>query len=154
MNTDPDTPFAGPIPGLTKTGLTREQIIEMPASLEIDFLIATLIMGFEPWPDPRFKHGVKAKIVPEGILPSPCRPSEYSTDIARAWLIVEKLKSKCIICDTFALIQSETYPGHWNAGFGDSNPGEGFSLNWEQAASAETAPLAICRAALLTTIKS
>jgi ABA sandwich protein len=58
----------------------------------------------------------------------------YSTDIASAWEVVEKLRPK--------VLQLFEYPQRWEAGFGLPLAG------WTSMEPAETAPLAICRAAL------
>jgi hypothetical protein len=100
--------------------MTNQEIDPMPAGIEIDTLVAERVMGYSG------------------------RPSNYSEDIAAAWEVVEKMRmdfkfligdegeasidKRRICCDLSALSK------------------KGLSGN----ARAETAPLAICRAALKT----
>lgn len=55
---------------------------------------------------------------------------EYSTEIAAAWQVIEKFENHCMLNNVH---------GIWECYFPDNVKGEG-----------ETAPLAICRAALLS----
>jgi len=88
----------------------------MKAGRELDALIAERVMG-EMW-------GVGPNL--EDTLP------HYSTQIADAWLVVEKMRPYFeIYCDG----------GGWVARFGWADAGT-------LAAYADTAPLAICLAAL------
>jgi hypothetical protein len=125
---------------------------ELEAGPELDALIEADVMGhagpfcphikatFADTPrfDSRYTHAVE-----DCGLPS---VPPYSTDIAAAWQVVEKLKAKYpqrndpIDDETFRIFYEGTaWPEEpWVAGFGDS----------DNACSAATAPLAICRAAL------
>lgn len=75
-----------------------------------------------------------------------------STNMADAWDVVEKVKSlkPCehrSPCDTFTILHSPHWAEHlWTAGWSDFAGGEIVS---SVEATAETAALAICRAALL-----
>jgi hypothetical protein len=107
----------------------------MKAGRELNFLIATQVMGIETWPG--VPGALKAPIVPRGREPKPCAPPDYTTDIAYAWAVVKKLTEK-----------SETHfelsKGRegWHAGFDLDRPFK------RVTAIADTAPHAICLAAL------
>lgn len=95
----------------------------------IDALVAEHVMGYEPWPEQRFnERAFKAPMVLPHQTPKPCEAPHYSTDIASAWKVVESLYE-------FEFIIEQKGTG-WKAHFDSS---------W---AGAETAPLAICLAAL------
>jgi hypothetical protein len=96
--------------------MTREEILNMPAGREMDALIAEKVI------DPDW---VKLK----NLCP------HYSTDIAAAWELVEKMKY-------FTLYRGD---GYWECEY---------SGQYLESIDAETAPLAICRAALLAVIES
>lgn len=111
----------------------------MDAGRELDALVAEKVMGLEVKPYEK----LKGSDIPEyfGTLWVPSADQNrgtpyqqwlplphYSTSIAAAWEVVEKLKD-----DDFHL---EEHGTHWKAGFGP---------RWR---GAETAPHAICLAAL------
>lgn len=99
----------------------------MQASRELDALVAEKVMGLEPWPG---KAGCfKAPIVLHYQTPKPCLPPEYSTDIAAAWQVVEKMQETCEV----SIEQKGT---GWKVYF---------DAEWR---GAETVPHAICLAAL------
>jgi hypothetical protein len=107
------------------------------AGRELNLLIATQVMGIEPWPG--VPGALRAPIVPRGREPKPCAPPDYTTDIAYAWAVVKKL------------VGEWTISGHaglgWNAKFFSSTGGiDAVVVRVE--ASADTAPHAICLAAL------
>lgn len=118
--------------------MTREEILNMPAGREMDAMIAEKCMGWEyketyrtmTWELPHKK--VIALFSPEGIEKT---PPHYSTNIAAAWEVVEKLK---IFSINAPRSTKEFYSAWcWVIGYGHEN------------AQADTAPLAICRVALL-----
>jgi hypothetical protein len=98
--------------------MTREEILNMPAGREMDALIAERV----------FKTTEDDDWGSDGLL-------SFSTDIAAAWQVVEKLKPNYPLLDMYCI-------GDWASSFGDGEWGYGY---------AETAPLAICRAALIAT---
>jgi hypothetical protein len=111
--------------------MTRDEILNMPAGREMDVTIGYHVMDL---------------VAPPGVYP------EYSTDIAAAWEVVEKISeqknAQVYICTNFS---SE---------FGDTFYVEIYK-NWDgeqeqilTSATAETAPLAICRGALLAVIEA
>lgn len=98
----------------------------------IDSMIAEHVMGLEPWPG---KPGAfRAPVVLPHQEAKPCEPPAYSTDIAAAWQIVEKLKLAVGPSDSGLV-------GWWAA---RNTP----SLPMSPLAAADTAPMAICLAAL------
>ena len=122
--------------------MTREEILVLPAGAEMDALVAERVMGWlrigpdEPY---RFHKEMGGIIGPDG------RPARFaageipfdwfpSTRIADAWDVVEKLAGGLEEGDRFEVIRlGETV---WRAGF-------------TIFVTADTAQLAICRAALL-----
>src|SRR5688572_30128048 len=106
--------------------MTREEIENMPAGDEINSLVAHKIMGYI--------NGRKTSTYADGTgdwwtthIP------DYSIDIEEAWQVVEKMQSNgfCFDADGNALRK------RFRFGVG------------QEIGEAKTAPLAICRAALL-----
>lgn len=121
--------------------LSREQVLAMEAGAEIDGLVAERVMGWDRISGSEFRRpdGSVAETVeqpfPHQIQP-PWRPS---TDIVAAWWVVEK----CAVT-----------PG---AGWPKIEAAEFSGKAWKcclgmASSTAPTAPLAICRAALLSAI--
>lgn len=107
--------------------LTREQIEQMPAGREMDTLVYHEVFGR---PRPCAGYSVDHR----SILP-------YSTYIAAAWQVVEHLDKTARLCDITRINGGATYLHHcevWNTS----------GAPYDRA-TADTAPLAICRAALL-----
>ena len=108
--------------------MTKDEILNMPAGPEMDLLISDAVLkhSAEEW-NKRFWAGY----------------SEYSTDIAAAWQVVEELRN----------FKTKTQAGHplllqeyfWNKTY--------FAEFGATSAEAPTAPLAICRAALLAVME-
>jgi len=100
--------------------MTREEILKMEAGTDLDKTITHKVIS-----DDGFWHGVKP----------------YSTDIAAAWEVVEKMRS----------ISEFSFVWHRRpmAIFDKVNEEDKDLGDW---VGAETAPLAICRAALLATL--
>lgn len=116
--------------------LTREQVLGMEAGPEMDELVAVMIMGYE-------SSKVRNGWVELGNFAT--YPKRYSTDIAAAWEVVEKVREKgwgMAIVNAFS--QEPDGPGYGCHLRNGMKTHTGY---------AETAPLAICRAALLTTIQ-
>jgi hypothetical protein len=119
--------------------MNRDEILNMPAGKEMDKLVAEKVMdekGFKSVIDTITEYngfGVVNRPV-YGEIEFPC----YSTSIVAAWDVVEKMQNQ-EQGNWFFNLQRETFAGtrDWYAEFG------GFRL-W-----GNTAPLAICRAALL-----
>ncbi len=105
----------------------------MQAGREMDVLIAEKVMGWK-----RFDHVIQSGWFPPGLEPMANiyghEIPRYSTDIAAAWEVVEKTR----LLDTYTLGEHD---GKWAV----------LSLTYsdlEPFALADTAPLAICLAAL------
>jgi hypothetical protein len=114
--------------------LTREQIESMPAGREMDALVAQHVMGWRP----HFRNTafyVSADHA-ESLMGRPLATVgkwHPSTDIAAAWEVVDQQQGGL----RFEL-RRRPDGGFW-CSFGE-----------EMSAEAESAPLAICRAALLS----
>lgn len=103
-------------------------------SRELDALVAEKVMGEQvrgTW----IIDGVR----PDGIPNRQCPVEHYSSDIAAAWEVVEKLDGEW-------KLQGHEGLG-WEAGF-DSSTGGMDAVIVSVEAMADTAPLAICVAAL------
>ncbi len=103
--------------------MTHEEIQNMPAGNKIDMLVELDVFG---WP----KGYDDARDIPP-----------YSTDINAAWKVVEKLREDGL----YLTMNADAF----SAGYPQFNPGSGWWCSFKYSALAETAPLAICRAALL-----
>lgn len=134
--------------------MTSEEIDQLPAGPELDVLVAQKVMGFEimrsalqtrdGFPTYRHRHPERDWDWMEMAVP------QFSTEIAAAWLLVEKLKEidrAMAVCDrSYGSIKIEG-DRPWEAGFINGqklahDPGQFVQ------AFGPTAPLAICRAAL------
>jgi hypothetical protein len=119
--------------------LTREQVLEMGAGIEIDKLVAIHVMGWETRKyygsgDGYHEHYIRDGGKYENVhYPDRWQPSNY---IDSAWEVVEKMGH-------FTQLTSDMYHGKlkWHCSF-----------SVVDSVDAETAPLAICRAALLSII--
>lgn len=146
--------------------ITREQIERMEAGREMDVLIAEKVMGWRRmtykeanpknshyatdlrltgrWHDSDGNATQQAEDCDDYYQPefawSP------STDIAAAWQVVEKIKSIDPLYAFAVMFEGKS----WEAGIYDS--GYNTSFDYDRSATATTAPLAICRAALLLTL--
>jgi hypothetical protein len=121
--------------------MTREEILAMPAGYKIDILIAEKIMG---WKDKISDHLVRYYETPNGEIFLKNDVSHYSTDISAAWQVVEKLKREGYPNPQLYTIDEDdlwhvAIRTHGDMGYDDTE--------------AETAPLAICRAALLAILE-
>ena len=121
--------------------LTRKQVRVMAAGPEFDALVATEVMGWLKWsPEVGCREGWYEENG-EAHFVNKWRPS---INIAPAWEVWEKLTGHRDWWQT-AIHRCD---GHWRA----SGYKHGSSVR-DLAADAPTAPLAICRAALLTTLE-
>jgi hypothetical protein len=137
--------------------MTKDEILAMVPGRELDALVAEKVLGY--WWSDGPKHDYDGPCEWERILIPPnftekdlkswvfppkgkiaktyFITDKYSTDIAAAWKVVEKLKSgKPIYMRIF-------WQDNYGAAFG--NPSTSVFAN--------TAPEAICKAALLTTLE-
>jgi len=116
---------------------------DLPAGRELDVLVAKKVMG---WTKP--KGGRRDPLtgkrpvwreLPFEYVDTP----HFSTDIAAAWEVVEKFAGQVTIQGPISVgfNEGESYPKCWTVGFTKNA--------WNNIrCEAETAPLAICRAAL------
>lgn len=123
--------------------MTAQQIDEMPAGREIDLLIAEQLFGWRDleWREEKNIHELGVRTwSPTGYYGKGPQHEcylthRYSTKIEDAWLVVEKLRER--ISDEILLgYGCDKAIGLWACAFGIYE------------VTADTAPLAICRAAL------
>jgi len=117
--------------------MTREEILKLEPGPELDRLIAERVMGWKNHED--FNFGPGGQIWRDKRVWSP------STDIATAWEVIETLREKKFVIDILGSLE-DFIVKIWN-----ENESEGLSI---AKASAEQAPLAICRAALLAVMEA
>lgn len=113
----------------------------------IDALVATQVMGLSPEESIGVEqvevwHRMKGKVRESGW--NPVYPP-YSTDIAAAWQVVEKVRSDTKT-DNPGCFTIQEHDKGWEAGWGTYVDYEGFGFDLSVVADA--APLAICLAAL------
>jgi len=116
---------------------TPEADETMPAGRSLDALVAEKVMGWTDWWVDREGPNATMKTFgfPPGVTDTYSEPPHYSTDIADAWLVVEKLrKDGC----PFLFGHNRNPHNGWFADF----------LLHPLVEYADTAPLAVCRAAL------
>lgn len=151
--------------------LTREQILAMPAGRELDALVAIHVMG-EP---EQCLHSTVRTIAGSLVECVTCNqrfgqtslvvaqswPPPFSSYIASAWKVVEKILESAPPMDRnsdsgpwFSVDSPWGDRKHWYAGWRDHVQYEGEGMIHELHAKGETAPLSICRAALLTKLKA
>ena len=135
--------------------MTRDEILAMPAGIEMDVLIATKVMGWKRYVNTAWssfaqqRDGAEQVTWVEGDLNTFRASDDWSpsTDISAAWEVVYKLHPDHSIQIDFD--DPETVEEiKWYCGL--YTKGEPFR---DYEARADTAPLAICRAALLTVIE-
>lgn len=119
------------------------RVDEMPAGREMNALIAEKAMGWTVFYgeykgyelfDDEVAQGYPPKEEADGV---PFEIPYYSTDIAAAWEVVNRMKNYFFVC-------GRTDEGRWEAIFYPVNSGVGKLSE----AHGDTAPSAICRAAL------
>jgi len=141
---------------MSGTELTQEQVQKLSAGRDLDLLIAEKVLGWRWWYIPlarvRVLYPPDEQLAwmttpadgtePIGAATRFLWPPKYSTDVALAFSVVEAMSSYgCGLVLEDWRNESELYP--WAAYFG--LPDGGTSAQ----GVADTAPLAICRAALL-----
>jgi len=115
--------------------MTREDILNMQAGRETDALI-WLSLNDKPLNILMCRH-VDGDIQPHAGYPvGHISPPHYSTDIGAAWEVVEKMRKIKRPVDIYSSVNG------WIANF-----------DYMDIALGETAPLAICRAALLAVME-
>jgi hypothetical protein len=151
-------------------------VSELEAGRELDALVAEKVMGWQrlgedDYSKPGHPLGLLSDFDQKGPHPRiqspesgafyfcPCQdgryqrpdaiePPFYSTDIAAAWQVVERIK-ELEGCGLFVTWANAEYgdPSHWEVGFVEAGD-EGYGHEQRIVATADTAPLAICGAAL------
>jgi hypothetical protein len=118
--------------------MTREEIEQMPAGRELDVLVH---FALHPTHKPQMGAGFYA---PESDRYR--QVPHYSSDIAAAWHITEILEPRGYLVDITRRkdFDTSTYP--YECEIWDTSAGP------DMRALAPTAPLALCRAALLSTL--
>lgn len=112
--------------------MNRDEILNMPAGREMDTLIVEKVMGLKvdyEFDEPHVPS-LRDKYDEWGYLPN------YSTDILAAWEVVEELKG------LKPILNYDPQSQKWY-----------MRLNGGSYCSADTAPLAICRVALLAVME-
>lgn len=122
--------------------MTRDEILKMEAGREMDALVARRVMGFVDlgplqFEDLRWQKPTVDGVVVLGRLP------RYSTDIAAAWQVVEKLQSMAYWVNINTTCDVGLYDVQVRL-WSDIN---------DIAVVFVPAPLAICRAALLAAME-
>lgn len=107
---------------------------------ELDALVAEKVMGWRVTPHPDL-HGATYFEVPDGT--ATVMPDMFSTDIAAAWTVVEKMRA-----DGWGFGFGTEEGGGWAAIFANGRDGMAFEEYEEGYSFEAAAPLAICRAAL------
>lgn len=143
--------------------MTRDEILNMPAGREMDVLISDKVFGMRLEKNYGLAGGYYW--VGNGVHFGE-RPAndveEYSTDIAAAWKVVEKI-SEMLLSEKLSAPNGYNYLTLSQLGYKTGYAASFdclFNDNWYEditeykfAARAETAPLAICRAALLAVME-
>lgn len=120
--------------------MTKDEIINMSAGRELSDLIGLHVMKFELWDNWKGKGmAFKAPIVPYGMEPKPCNCGDYSQDIAEAFVVANKFLPHFLIN---YLPSDNVYGEGWHC-----------NINDHHIYKCKTPAEAICKAALLATIK-
>lgn len=133
---------------MVKSDLRRVYGVAMNAGIELDALIAKHVMGLRVLKTGDYLWWVQGGDGGEGeALPKPFPIPAYSSDIAAAWSVVERVQRLPRECD-FRLLRLN-WGGwlSWCAGFGFIATGQGEATVLSEG-RADTAPHAICLAAL------
>lgn len=119
--------------------MTRDEILNMPAGRYLDSKIAEMVMGLTvdyEFDEPHIPS-LRDKYDEWGYLPN------YSTDISAAWEVIEKIKDEHLTFDMFYRPHEQKW---WVTVFASDHA--------KDHGIADTAPLAVCRAALLAVMKN
>lgn len=134
--------------------MTRDEILGLGAGRVMDAHVAENVMGWK-YCDPLSDLGTEEDSPPpdNGVGTNPKNERvyfpHYSTDIAAAWLVVERLgrqKLRLVLVETLELGESA-----WGALFRHEVLDFNKIVSWDSYQHASTAALAICRAALAAT---
>ena len=148
--------------------MNEEQIRQMRAGREMDCLVAEQVMGWvwmrrrEPRHEgdtlqsvlyrPDWKWIDWCELIPDDGKPRSMNQSipAYSTDIAAAWGVVERLYNEHWIVSIGSLAEN---PRGWRCELCNMWPDDFERAPTDIEANGDTAPLAICRAALLAAME-
>jgi len=126
--------------------MTRDEILKLEAGREMDALILKHIFNADViWKDSVINSVGFSPAGFHGKWPNSSHvysKGGYSADISAAWEVVEKLKSIGLE------LLLDNYSPNWSCDFTET-----LEVTSEKEVSADTAPLAICRAALLATLE-
>jgi len=141
--------------------MTRDEILNMPAGREMDALVAEKVMGWinvekTTWSNfradgTRFGGGEELRGTPPNhydINPVMYPVKNYSTDIAAAWQVVEKMQAAH---EWYFHFGNKLYI--FNIVDDNGEPEEDHRITLVAHNTSHTAPLAICRAALLAVME-
>jgi hypothetical protein len=127
------------------------KVSEMPAGQALDILVAERVMGYKD--DGSWPHQVTDEDGGTGD-----RLPEYSTSIAAAWEVVEKMATRGIwmaVSDMrhgrYTIEHAAPWSGWWATWMRTDRSTDLTEVEGDHdwAATGDTAPLALCRAALL-----
>jgi hypothetical protein len=129
--------------------MTRDEILSMEAGRELDALVAEQVMGwkretysFNNWRDGKVESMELSGLMgPDGLREVDQFPF-YSTDIAAAWEVVEKLEEENIARLELTRLGWD-WQKTWRVSFFTTAVSEGAIVE------GDIVPLTICRAALL-----
>jgi hypothetical protein len=124
--------------------MTRDEILKMKAGIDMDILIVTRVMGYERLPFPACPSLQKPTTGGVEVLYDCPR---YSTYIAAAWEVVEKMKSNGWDFFMENAWRNRISKNVWWCMF------ENDDCEMEFCSEDITAQLAICKAALLAVMK-
>jgi len=146
--------------------LTRDAILALPAGPELDALVAERVLGIPPerWLSVCREQGHRTDdyeydpsdgdesgwcyMCGVSVCEAQKCPPRYSTDIAAAWVVVEHLRERWSLW-----VGPQSIGELWACEYTRSDQRQLFAFPGESDGpfvTAETAPLALCRAALLT----
>jgi hypothetical protein len=123
--------------------MTREDVLEMEAGPRLDKLVALHVMGWQLFPyvmmdfaGPGTTDGTELCPPDKPVhVSNIAEPPPYSADIKEAWQVLERMRPNADV----GYLQNQCHCDYWPEGAGTGRI----------YAEADTAPLAICRAALL-----
>lgn len=126
--------------------MTRDEILNMPAGRKIDALIAEYVMGWKRVIRWSGSDEISCLVHPTDGSYYPDEFQMWSKDVNSAFEVVENLREKLGTCKFYTVVdpkQGNNIRAIFDPILDD--------VNFE--ASADTVPLAICRAALLAVMK-
>jgi hypothetical protein len=135
--------------------MNRDEILTMEAGREMDALVSELVMEI-PLTQPMGEYFVTHDMAMDaqdmslegtsmGVEWGQIQPEPYSTDISAAWDVVKRMQCKgfevCVNTGTW------DHPSQWHVNFSNPERRTHFDVH------SDTAPLSICRSALLAVME-